>query len=95
MCSSTCATSMDYVLQTAGQLEQHLRSLRKAKGLTQEQLSGVLGVDQTRISDIENNPGAVNIAQLVRLLSALDVQVVLRTPAILPAPSNKLPPGES
>jgi HTH-type transcriptional regulator / antitoxin HipB len=84
---------MDCLLENAAELRHHLRALRKAKRLTQKQLSVLLGVDQTRISDIEKNPGAVNIAQLVQLLTTLDAQVVLRTP-ILPAPSNKLPPSD-
>lgn len=82
---------MDYVVQTPHQLQDHLRALRRAKGLTQKQLSVILGVDQTRISDIENKPGAVNVAQLLRLLAALDVRIVLSSRPILPAPPNKLP----
>ena len=70
---------MDYVLQTPNQLGDHLRALRKAKGLTQRQLSVLLGVDQARISDIEKDPGAVNVAQFFRLLTALGAQAVLRT----------------
>jgi HTH-type transcriptional regulator/antitoxin HipB len=73
---------MDYVLQTPDQLGDHLRALRKAKGLTQRQLSVLLEVDQARISDIEKDPGAVNVAQFFRLLTALGAQAVLRIPAV-------------
>jgi transcriptional regulator with XRE-family HTH domain len=83
---------MDYLVQTPHQLQDQLRALRRAKGLTQKQLSVMLGVDQTRISDIENKPGAVNVAQFLRLLAALDVRIVLSSHPILPAASNKLPP---
>jgi len=86
---------MDYLVQMPGQLQDHLRALRRSKGLTQKQLSVMMGVDQTRISDIENKPGAVNVAQLLRLLAVLDVQVVLRTPPIVPAARAKLPPGNA
>jgi HTH-type transcriptional regulator/antitoxin HipB len=80
---------MDYILQNPSQLGDHIRALRKAKGLTQKQLSVLLGVDQTRISDIERHPVTVNVAQLVRLLTALDAQVVLRAPPIASAPLKK------
>ena len=77
MCYKLC---MDYLLQTPDQLRDHLRALRKAKGVTQQQLSVLLGVDQARISDIEKNPGATNVAQFIRLLTALGAQAVLRIP---------------
>jgi HTH-type transcriptional regulator/antitoxin HipB len=80
---------MDYILQNPSQLGDHVRALRKAKGLTQKQLSVLLGVDQTRISDIEKHTVTVNVGQLLRLLTALDAQVVLRAPASASAPLKK------
>jgi HTH-type transcriptional regulator/antitoxin HipB len=77
------------MLQNASQLGDHIRALRKAKGLTQKQVSTLLGVDQARISDIEKHPGTVNVAQLVQLLTALGAQVVLRTLPITPTPPKK------
>ena len=44
-------------LQTAAQLATHLRTLRRAHGLTQAQLGERIGVGQVRIADIEKNPG--------------------------------------
>ncbi len=89
MCYKPC---MDYLLQTPDQLGDHLRALRKAKGLTQRQLSVLLGVDQARISDIEKNPGATSVAQFVRLLAALGAQAVLRTPPAS-VPTKRSPTG--
>jgi HTH-type transcriptional regulator/antitoxin HipB len=83
---------MDYVLQSPAQLGDHLRALRKARGLTQRQLGLLLEVDQARISDIEKDPRAVNVAQFFRLLTVLGAQTVLRTS---PAPQLQkgLPAG--
>ena len=69
---------MDYSIRFSDQLTQHLRALRKAKGLTQAQLGMLLGVGQVRIAEIEKNPSAVSVAQLFKLLAALDAHVVLR-----------------
>lgn len=64
-------------LQTPAQLSSHLRSLRKARGLTQAALGELLGLDQTRIAKIERDPTRVSVGQLLRLLTALRVRVLL------------------
>lgn len=69
---------MDYTLNFSGQLKQHLRSIRKARGLTQARLAEALGLYQSRIAEIEANPGAISVEQLVKLLAVLDTQLVLR-----------------
>jgi HTH-type transcriptional regulator / antitoxin HipB len=69
---------MDYAIQSPAQLSSHLRSLRKAKGLSQQQLGALLGVGQSRIARIENQPGSVSVDQFLTVLGALRVQMVLR-----------------
>ena len=64
-------------IQTAAQLTAHLRSLRKSRSLTQSQLGRLVGMDQTRIAKIESNPGLVSVDRLLRILTALGVQLVL------------------
>jgi HTH-type transcriptional regulator/antitoxin HipB len=64
-------------IQTPAQLADHLRSLRKARGLTQAALGELVGLDQTRIAKIERNPRLVSVAQLMQLLAALRVRVQL------------------
>lgn len=73
-----------HAIQTPAQLAAHLRSLRMARGLTQQQLGEIVGLHQTRIAKIERNPGAVSVNQLIRILSALDMQVVLQARAAKP-----------
>jgi HTH-type transcriptional regulator/antitoxin HipB len=68
---------MDYLLQTPAQLAKHLPSLRHARHLTQAQLGMLVGLDQTRIAKIEADPQRVSVGQLLKILSALRVQVQL------------------
>lgn len=69
---------MDYPVALISQLKQHLRSLRKASGLTQADLAKRLGVGQSRVADIEANPGAVSVEQLLQVLTMLNAQMVVR-----------------
>jgi HTH-type transcriptional regulator / antitoxin HipB len=73
------------------QLRQHLRALRKARGLTQAQLGALVGVSQARVAEIEANPGLVNFEQLMKLLSVLGVTVTLHedASATAKAPVNR------
>ena len=65
-------------LQTPAQLSNHLRSFRKACGLTQAALGQLLGLDQTRIAKIERDPRLVSVGQLLKLLAVLYVRVLLQ-----------------
>jgi HTH-type transcriptional regulator/antitoxin HipB len=65
------------LLQTPAQLSAHLRSLRKARRLTQAQVGALVGLEQTRIAKIERDPSLVSVGQLMQLLSALRVRVLL------------------
>ena len=74
-------------LQTAAQLSNHLRSFRKARGLTQAALGELTGLDQTRIAKIERDPSRVSVGQLLKVLAALQVRVLLE-PKIDKPPST-------
>jgi HTH-type transcriptional regulator/antitoxin HipB len=76
------------ILQTPAQLSAHLRSLRKARRLTQAQVGALVGLDQTRIAKIERDPKLVSLGQLMKLLSVLRVRVLLE-------PLPETPPIES
>jgi HTH-type transcriptional regulator/antitoxin HipB len=79
---------MNLPLAHAAQLSAHLKSLRKAQGLTQTQLGARIGVKQTRIADIERNPGAIAVEQLLQLLHALGARLELVPPS---APTARAP----
>src|SRR5687767_10209938 len=68
---------MNYPLRIPEQLRPHLRALRNSRGLTQAQLGALVGVKQARIAEIEANPGAVSLDQLVKVLAALGATLQL------------------
>lgn len=70
-------TFQTFPVQTPAQLSVHLKSLRKARGMTQATLGERIGVKQVRIADIERNPGAVSLDQLLQVLHALDTRLLL------------------
>ena len=59
-----------------------LRELRKQKGLTQTALGKRVGLDQKRVSLIENGNPNIRVDSLFRLLSALDVGMALEPKTI-------------
>ena len=69
--------AVDYLISLSSQLAPQLRSLRKARQLSQAALALKLGVSQSRIAAIERNPAAVSAGQLLELLRVLDVNLVL------------------
>ena len=73
----SCAGVKPLWLQTPAQLSSHLRSLRKARGLTQAALGELVGLDQTRVAKIERDPRRVSVGQLLQLLTVLRVRVLL------------------
>jgi len=75
---------MDLNLAFPEQLSLHLRSLRKARGLTQAQLAARMGVVQSRIAALEKDATKLSAEQLLRLLAALNASVVLRIKDIEP-----------
>ncbi len=69
---------MDYPVQLPTQLQSLLKSLRKSRGMTQAELARRLGVVQSRVADIERDPGAVSVEQLLQVLALLGTQMVVR-----------------
>ena len=69
---------MDYPVQLSSQLQQLLKSLRKSRQMTQAELARRLGVVQSRVADIERDPGAVSVEQLLQVLAMLGAQMVVR-----------------
>jgi HTH-type transcriptional regulator/antitoxin HipB len=71
---------MDYPLLTPQQLAAHLRSLRRAKNLSQAELGRRIGLSQGRIGKIERDPQTVSVGQVMRILALLGARFVLRIP---------------
>jgi HTH-type transcriptional regulator/antitoxin HipB len=68
----------DYPIRTEQQVSLLLKSFRQARGMTQADLARALGVTQQTASDLERNAAAASVSRLLRMLSALGVELVLR-----------------
>ena len=73
---------MHQIMVSPRDLGAMLRELRKQKGLTQTALGKRVGLDQKRVSLMENGNPNIRIDSLFRLLSALDVGMVLEPKTI-------------
>ena len=69
---------MDYVLNFPDQLGLHLKSLRKAAGLSPSKLAELMQVTQSRIAAIEKDPASVSVGQFLSILKLLDAALVIR-----------------
>jgi len=78
------AGCMNLPVKTVEQLRDHLRSLRKAAGLTQKALGIRLGLGQVRVAEIEANPGSISTAQLLLVLQALGAEMAVQSRAAAP-----------
>lgn len=64
--------------RTPLQLGNGIRERRRRLGLTQEQLAAKAGVRQRTVSDVEN-AGNARLDTVMRVLAALDLELVLQT----------------
>lgn len=69
---------MDYVITTPSQLANALRSARKAQGLSQADAGKLVGLLPKTISALENRPASVTMDSFLKLLSALDLELILQ-----------------
>jgi HTH-type transcriptional regulator/antitoxin HipB len=85
----------DYPVRTEDQLAIFLQSFRKARGLTQAELAVRLGITQQTLSDMERNAASASAGRLMRVLAALEVDLVLRDKRVpADAPAAPHPDGE-
>src|SRR5256885_1116006 len=85
---------MDHLLQLPDQLALHLKSLRKAAGVSQAQLAQRLGVSQSRVAAIERDPAAISVRQLMEILQLLDADLLMRPRADAVASPASAPRSE-
>ncbi|AXQ27484.1 helix-turn-helix domain-containing protein [Solimonas sp. K1W22B-7] len=69
---------MDYVARTPEQLGQLLRSCRAQRGITQSLAGAKVGLKQSTVSGIELDASRSSVETLYKLLSSLDLELVLR-----------------
>ena len=69
---------MQTLLVSPGDLGVLLRDMRRQQGLTQAELGKRVGLDQKRVSLLENGNPNCRLDSLFRLLSALGVALVVQ-----------------
>lgn len=69
---------MDLPIRTPSQLSSLLKSARAQRRLTQRAAAAKVGLRQKTISLIESDIARSTVGSLFRLLSALDLELVLR-----------------
>lgn len=70
---------MKIKLTSGTQLKAHLKSLRIAKGWSQQTLANKLGLSQSRIVQIEKNPELVSFDQLIHLFNILGASLIVES----------------
>lgn len=79
---------MDAIVRTPEQLAQALRAQRTKKNLTQAIAGKNVGLLPKTISGLEQTPERSSVASLFRLLSALDLELVVRAKTADPEASG-------
>jgi HTH-type transcriptional regulator/antitoxin HipB len=70
---------MNYTAQTARQLGQVLKGQRKIQRRTQESAASSVGLLPKTVSKLEMDPESATIGSLFKLLSALELEMVIRS----------------
>jgi HTH-type transcriptional regulator/antitoxin HipB len=79
LCRKRQGVDMQMLLVSPKDIGVALRTLRKEKGLSQKELGQRVGLDQKKISLLENGNANCRVDSLFRLLSALELGVVLQS----------------
>lgn len=69
---------MDYPIKTPQQLVQVLKGIRKDRRLTQAAVAARMNSLQSKISLLELHPEKASVGRLLRMLSVLGVDLILR-----------------
>ncbi len=69
---------MEYTVHTPQQLAQALRSQRNSRRLTQKVAGAPVGLLPKTVSALESSPERSSVESLFKLLSALEMELVLR-----------------
>ena len=69
---------MENIVNTPEQLGQVLRQFRKAKNRTQAEAGAVVGLLPKTVATLELSPVRSQVGSLLKLLSALNLELVLR-----------------
>jgi HTH-type transcriptional regulator/antitoxin HipB len=77
-----------YLLLTATQLGQLLRTARKRRGLTQAQVGARLGLSQNRVSHLEGHADELSVKQLLTWCAVVGLELGVAERQSLSSPST-------
>ena len=69
---------MKHTVRTADQLAKVIQGIRKSTGQSQKAVADKVGMYQKTISLIETNPENASLGSLFKLLSALNLELILQ-----------------
>ncbi|TDR73922.1 helix-turn-helix domain-containing protein [Paludibacterium purpuratum] len=69
---------MSQSISSSQNLGAELRNWRRARALTQAMAAHRIGIAQKAISALENHTGQSSVERLLQVLSALDLELMLR-----------------
>lgn len=67
-----------FPVRTSRQLGAILRGYRRERKLTQKSVGLTAGLRQSALSQLESDPGPSSLDRIFRVLSALDLELVVR-----------------
>ena len=68
---------MEHILASSSQLGSLLKAARKRAHLSQGALAGRIGISQSRLSELELNPGAISLDQLLAIAGVLGLELAI------------------
>ncbi len=82
---------MKQILSLPEQFGPVLRAARKASGLSQAALGQRIGLSQSRLSALEQDPRSLSLEQLLGLISALGLELQVQSRAFPGVPAGAPP----
>lgn len=80
---------MDFIIRTPAQLGHALKARRATKKFTQKDVGKRVGLLPKTISALESMPERSSVESLLKLLAALELELVLREKSQEPKPSRR------
>ncbi len=69
---------MKHIVASSNQLGSVLSARRKASKQSQRVLAGKLAISQNRLSELETDPGKINLDRLLAMTNALGLELVIQ-----------------
>lgn len=73
---------MKHTVRTADQLAKVIQGIRKSSGQSQQAVADKVGMFQKTVSLIETNPENASLGSLFKLISALNLELILQDKSI-------------